>query len=99
MRFRCDLPTPTKSSNETQAPAGLPMTLANTLFVTVLKEMLWLSCLFSGIILMISAATEGFPFTSIYIRGEFSQDVVGALGLILAVVGVVSGFSFGKKRK
>jgi hypothetical protein len=48
---------------------------------------------------MISAATEGFPFTSIYIRGEFSQDVVGALGLILAVVGVVSGFSFGKKRK
>ena len=48
---------------------------------------------------MISAATEGFPYTSIYIRGEYSQDAVGALGLLLAVVGVVLGFSFGKKRK
>jgi hypothetical protein len=48
---------------------------------------------------MISAATEGFPYTSIHIRGEFSQDVVGALGLVLAVVSVVLAFSSGKKRK
>jgi hypothetical protein len=75
------------------------MTLGNTSFVTALKEMLWLSCLFWGIVLMISAATEGFPYTSIYIRGEFSQDAVGALGLVLAVVGAVLGFSLGKKRK
>jgi hypothetical protein len=67
--------------------------------MTLLKEMLWLSCLLWGILLMISAATEGFPYTSVYIRGEYSQDAVGALGLLLAVVGVVLGFSFGKKRK
>jgi hypothetical protein len=67
--------------------------------MTLLKEMLWLSCLLWGILLMISAATEGFPYTSIHIRGEYSQDAVGALGLLLAVVGVVLGFSFGKKRK
>jgi hypothetical protein len=52
-----------------------------------------------GNLLMTSAATEGFPYTSIHIRGELPQDAVGALGLFLAV-GVVLGFSFGgKKRK
>jgi len=63
------------------------------------REMIWLSCLMWGILLMISAATEGFPYTSIHIRGEFAQDAVGALGVFLAVVGVILGFSFGKKRK
>jgi hypothetical protein len=35
----------------------------------------------------------------IHIRGEYAQDAVGALGLFLAVVGVILGFSFGKQRK
>jgi hypothetical protein len=68
-------------------------------FVTALREILWLSCLLWGILLMISAATEGFPYTSIHIRGDLAQDALGALGLFLAVVGVVLGFSFVKKRK
>jgi hypothetical protein len=29
-----------------------------------------------GILFMISAATEGIPFTSIHVRGEFVQDAV-----------------------
>jgi hypothetical protein len=80
-------------------PHGPPMTLGNMSFVTPLKEMLWLSCLLWGILLMISSATEGIPHTSIHIRGEFVQDAVGALGLFLAAVGVVLGFSFGKKKR
>jgi hypothetical protein len=39
---------------------------------------------------------------SLYIdphQGEFAQDAVGAFGLFLTVVGVVVGFSVGKKRK
>ena len=79
-------------------PSGAPMTLGKASFVTALKEMLWLSCLLWGILLMISAATEGFPYTSIKIRGELAQDAVGALGLFLAGLGVFLGFSFGKKR-
>jgi len=74
-------------------------TILNMSFVTALREILWLSCLLWGILLMISAATEGFPYTSIHIRGDLAQDALGALGLFLAVVGVVLGFSFGKKRK
>jgi len=75
------------------------MTLGEASFVTVLKEIFWLLCLLWGILLMISAATEGIPYTSIHIRGELLQDSVGAFGLFLAVVGVVLGFSSGKKRK
>jgi len=67
--------------------------------ITALKEMLWLACLLWGILLMISAVTEGFPFTSIHIRSELAQDAVGALGLLLAVSGVYLGFAFGKKKK
>ena len=74
-------------------------TILNMSFVTALREILWLSCLLWGILLMISAATEGFPYTSIHFRGDLAQDALGALGLFLAVVGVVLGFSFGKKRK
>jgi hypothetical protein len=48
---------------------------------------------------MISAATEGVPFTSIHIRGEFVQDAVLALGFFLAAAGVILGFSFGQHRK
>jgi hypothetical protein len=44
---------------------------------TALKEILWLSCLLWGFLLMIAAATEGFPYTSIHITGEFAQEVVG----------------------
>jgi hypothetical protein len=80
-----------------QQPAGPAMTLGNIPFV--LKEMLWLSCLLWGILLMISAVTEGIPYTSIKIRGDFAQDAVGALGLFLAVAGVFLGFSIGKTRK
>ena len=36
------------------------------LLVTALKELFWLSCLMWGILFMIAAATEGFPFTSIH---------------------------------
>ena len=61
-----------------------------------LQEMLWLSCLCWGVILMISAATEGIPYTSIHIRGDFVQDIVGAIGLILAAFGTHYGFSLGK---
>jgi hypothetical protein len=67
------------------------MTLGNMSFV--LKEILWLSSLLWGIILMISAATEGIPYTSIHIMGTFAQDAVGALGFFLAAAGVVLGFS------
>ena len=80
-------------------PPGPAMTLGNMSFVTALKEILWLSCLLWGILLMISAATEGIPYKSIHIRGEYAQDAVGALGLFFAVVGVILGFSFGKQRK
>ena len=73
--------------------------LGNMSFITALKEILWLSCLLSGILLTISGATDGIPNTSIHIRGEFAQDAVGAPGLFLAVVGVVLGFSLGKKGK
>ena len=44
-----------------------------------LQELFWLSCLMWGILFMIAAATEGFPFTSIHIRDEFSQDAIGGL--------------------
>jgi hypothetical protein len=46
-----------------------------------------------GILLMISAATEGVPFTSIAIRNEFWQDAIGGIGLFLALLGVYLGFS------
>jgi hypothetical protein len=84
---------------KTRQPPGEPATLGNASFVAAIKEVLWLSCLLWGILLMISAATEGIPYTSIHIRGELLQDAVGAFGLFLAVVGVVVGFSVGKKRK
>jgi hypothetical protein len=64
-------------------------------FVTAFKEIFWLSCLTFGILFMIAAATEGFPYTSIHIRDEFWQDAIGGLGLFLAVLGVYVGFSIG----
>ena len=51
----------------------------------VLQEILWLSCLMWGILLMISGATEGFPYTSIHIRGDLAQSIVGFIGLGLAM--------------
>jgi hypothetical protein len=48
---------------------------------------------------MIAAATEGSPYTSIHIRGELSQEIVGALGLLLATIGVYVGFSIGQRKK
>jgi hypothetical protein len=69
------------------------------LLVTALKELFWLSCLMWGILFMIAAATEGFPFTSIHLREEFWQDAIGGLGLFLALLGVYLGFAFGKANK
>ena len=69
------------------------------LLVTALKELFWLSCLMWGILFMIAAATEGFPYTSIHIRDEFWQDAIGGLGLSLAMLGVYLGFAFGKANK
>jgi hypothetical protein len=64
-----------------------------------LKELLWLSCLLWGFLLMISAATEGFPYTSIHIRNELAQDAIGALGLALAVFGTYYGFAIGQTKR
>ena len=52
-----------------------------------------------GFLLMISAATEGFPYTSIHIRSDLAQDIVGALGFLLAVFGVYYGFALGQAKK
>ena len=62
------------------------------------QRLFWLSCLMWGILFMIAAATEGFPFTSIHIRDEFSQDAIGGLGLFLALLGVCLGFAVGKTK-
>jgi hypothetical protein len=70
-----------------------------TSVVKAFEEMFWLSCLLLGVLLMISGATEGVPFTSAHIRGETSQNAVLGLGLFLAVLGVYSGFRIGKKKK
>jgi hypothetical protein len=64
-----------------------------------LREIFWLSCLCWGFLLMISAATEGVPYTSIHIRGDLAQDVAGGLGFLLAVFGVYYGFAIGQKKK
>jgi hypothetical protein len=64
-----------------------------------LQEILWLSCLLWGFLLMISAATEGFPYTSIHIRSDLAQDIVGALGFLLAMFGVYYGFALGQTKK
>ena len=66
---------------------------------TAPREIFWLSCLLWGFLLMISAATEGFPYTSIHLRNDLVQDVVGGLGLLLAVFGVYFGFAIGQKTK
>ena len=63
------------------------------------EEMFWLACLLLGVLLMISAATEGVPYTSLHIRGETFQNAVLGLGLFLAALGVYSGFRIGKKKK
>ena len=64
-----------------------------------LQEILWVSCLMWGILLMISGATEGFPYTSIHIRDELAQDIVAFIGLFLAIFGTYYGFSLGKMKK
>jgi hypothetical protein len=69
------------------------------LFLTALKEIFWVSCLMWGILFMIAASTEGFPYTSIHVRSEFWQEVFGALGLFLAVLGVYVGFAIGATKK
>jgi hypothetical protein len=48
---------------------------------------------------MIAALGEGFPFTSVRIRNEVTQEAVGAFGLLLAMIGVYLGFSFGVKNR
>jgi hypothetical protein len=50
-----------------------------TSFAKAFEDMFWLSCLLLGVLLMISGATEGVPYTSVHIRGETFQNVV--LGL------------------
>jgi hypothetical protein len=69
-----------------------------TSLITALKEMIWLSCLLWGILLMISAVAEGVPYTSIAIRNEFWQETIGSLGLFLAMLGGYLGFSVGKTK-
>ena len=66
-------------------------------FVTALKEISWVSCLVSGILLMISAVTEGVPYTSIAIRNEFWQDAIGTIGLFWPCAGVQLGL-FNRRR-
>ena len=61
--------------------------------------MIWLPCLLLGILLMIVGATEGVPYTSIHVRGESVQIVIGVVGLVLAAIGVYTGFEIGKKKK
>ena len=61
--------------------------------------MIWLPCLLLGILLMIVGATEGVPYTSIHVRGESVQIVIGVVGLVLAAIGVYVGFEIGKKKK
>jgi hypothetical protein len=51
-----------------------------------------------GILFMIAAATEGFPYTSIHIREELWPDAIGGLGLFLAMLGVYLGFAVGKTK-
>jgi hypothetical protein len=63
------------------------------------EEMFWLACLLLGVLLMISSATEGVPFTSVHIRGETFQNTVLSLGLVLAMLGVYIVFKIGKKKK
>ena len=63
-----------------------------------LEEMFWLACLLLGVLLMISGATEGVPYTSVHLRGETLQNAVLGLGLFLAVLGVYIGFRFRKKK-
>jgi hypothetical protein len=48
---------------------------------------------------MISAATEGFPYTSIHLRDDLAREVVGGLGFLLAAFGVYHGFAIGQKKK
>jgi hypothetical protein len=62
------------------------------------KEILWLSCLCGGFLLMISAATEGVPFTSIHIRSALAEQVVGATGFLLAAFGTYYGFALGQTK-
>jgi hypothetical protein len=62
-------------------------------------EMFWLACLLLGVLLMISGATEGVPYTSVHIRGETFQNAVLGLGLFLALLGVYIGFRFRKEKK
>jgi hypothetical protein len=64
-----------------------------------LQEILWLSCLMWGIVLMISGVTEGFPYTSIHIRGDLAQDIVFTIGLLSAAFGTYYGFAIGQKKK
>jgi len=63
------------------------------------EEMFWLVCLLLGILLMIVGATEGVPYTSLHVRGETFQMVIGGLGVFLAVLGVYIGFHLGKKKR
>ena len=62
------------------------------------EEMFWLACLLLGILLMISGATEGVPYTSMHIRGETFQNVILGLGGFLTALGVYTGFRFRKKK-
>lgn len=69
-----------------------------TSIAKALEEMFWLACLLLGVLLMISGATEGVPYTSVHIRGETFQNAVLGLGFFLAVLGVYIGFRFRKNK-
>lgn len=62
-------------------------------------DVIWLPCLLVGILLMIVGTTEGIPYTSIHVRNESIQIVIGVVGLLLCLVGVYIGFEMGKKKK
>jgi hypothetical protein len=62
---------------------------------TIVRETFWLSCLMWGILLMISGATEGVPYTSIHVGRGLAAETVGGVGFILTALGMFVGFSIG----
>jgi hypothetical protein len=48
---------------------------------------------------MIAAVGEGFPYTSIKIRGHVLPLMVGCLGSFMAIFGIYLGFSLGTTKR
>jgi hypothetical protein len=64
----------------------------------VLKELIWLALLTWGFLLMIAAVSEGFPYTSIKVRGDTLPTLVGSVGFLMSAFGVYIGFSIGNPK-